>query len=182
MPKSFYQTILSFFVKEVLPRGSSILFIVFLAFIVQKISLKIINSAIKKTKKGDLETPNRLEKRARTLGGVLKSTTKIIIWLIAFIMALGKAGVDVTPIITGAGILGLAVGFGAQTLVKDVVTGFFILLESQYNKGDYIKTAGLEGKVLQISLRTTILKDKDGSTHIIPHSQVTKVSRLKKKK
>lgn len=185
MSNNFYQTSLDFvdalFVKEILPRGSSIIFIVLLAFIIQKISLKIINSAIKKTKKGDLEIPGRLEKRVRTLGGVLKDTTKVIIWLIASIMILAKTGVNVTPIITGAGILGLAISFGTQTLVKDVVTGFFIFLENQYNKGDFIKTAGLEGEVNQINLRTTILKDKDGSIHIIPNSQITKVTRLKRK-
>jgi small conductance mechanosensitive channel len=91
-------------------------------------------------------------------------------------LVLGEFGVDLKPILAGAGILGLAVGFGAQTLVKDVITGFFILLENQIRVGDTVTAAGCTGVVEAVNLRTTVLRDQDGTTHIIPNSAITVVN------
>ena len=91
-------------------------------------------------------------------------------------LVLAEFGVDLKPILAGAGILGLAVGFGAQTLVKDVITGFFILLENQIRVGDTVTAAGCTGVVEAVNLRTTVLRDLDGTTHIIPNSAITVVA------
>jgi small-conductance mechanosensitive channel len=113
--------------------------------------------------------------RVKTLRGLVKNIIGIAIWSIAFVMILSKWGVNIVPILTGAGILGLAIGFGSQTLVKDIVTGFFILLENQYNVGDYVEITGVKGRVKRMNLRTTILKDEDGTISIIPNSAIVKV-------
>lgn len=113
--------------------------------------------------------------RVRTLRGLVKNIIGIAVWSIAFVMILSKWGVNIVPILTGAGILGLAIGFGSQTLVKDIVTGFFILLENQYNVGDYVEITGVKGRVKRMNLRTTILKDEDGTMSIIPNSSIIKV-------
>jgi small conductance mechanosensitive channel len=88
---------------------------------------------------------------------------------------------NITPLITGAGILGLAFSFGAQTLVKDLIAGFFIILENQYNVGDQVKLNTEEGVVDKITLRATVLKDKKGNLIYIPNSEIKKVVVIKKK-
>jgi moderate conductance mechanosensitive channel len=113
--------------------------------------------------------------RVKTLRGLVKNIIGTAVWSIAFVMILSKWGVNIVPILTGAGILGLAIGFGSQTLVKDIVTGFFILLENQYNVGDYVEITGVKGRVRRMNLRTTILKDEDGTISIIPNSSIIKV-------
>jgi len=113
--------------------------------------------------------------RVKTLRGLVKNIIGIAVWSISFVMMLSKWGVNIAPILTGAGVIGLAIGFGSQTLVKDVVTGFFILLENQYNVGDYVEITGVKGRVKRMNLRTTILKDEDGTVSIIPNSSIVKV-------
>ncbi|PIP56365.1 hypothetical protein COX05_03425 [candidate division WWE3 bacterium CG22_combo_CG10-13_8_21_14_all_39_12] len=115
--------------------------------------------------------------RFDTLQQVLHNIISVVIWGIVFVMVLAEWGMNITPIITGAGVLGLAIGFGSQTLVKDMVSGFFILLENQFNIGDKIEISGTRGFVVDINLRTTILKGSDESVHIIPNSQITRVSK-----
>jgi len=121
------------------------------------------------------ESQGKNHPRVKTLRGLVKNIIGIAIWSIAFVMILSKWGVNIVPILTGAGILGLAIGFGSQTLVKDIVTGFFILLENQYNVGDYVEITGVKGRVRRMNLRTTILKDEDGTISIIPNSAIVKV-------
>lgn len=116
--------------------------------------------------------------RVKTLRGLVKNIIGIAVWSIAFVMILSKWGVNILPILTGAGILGLAIGFGSQTLVKDVVTGFFILLENQYNVGDYVKIGDAQGRVKRVNLRTTILKDDEGTISIIPNNAITRVTKF----
>jgi moderate conductance mechanosensitive channel len=116
--------------------------------------------------------------RIKTLRGLVKNIIGIGVWSIAFVMILSKWGVNIVPILTGAGILGLAIGFGSQTLVKDVVTGFFILLENQYNVGDFVKIGDAQGRVKRVNLRTTILRDEEGTISIIPNSAITKVTKF----
>ena len=120
-----------------------------------------------------------LNQRSNTIMSLFSSAAGIIVFGIAFIMILSTWGVNVTPILTGAGILGLAVGFGTQTLVHDIVTGFFILLENQYNVGDKVNIAGKEGYVKEMRIRTTVLEDESGNIFIIPNSQVQTVVRNK---
>lgn len=121
------------------------------------------------------------EGRPKTLGHFLQNALTTVIVFITLSTALSKIGVDITPLIASAGVLGLAVGFGSQTLIKDVVTGFFILSENQYNIGDEVEIAGVKGLVREIKLRTTTLVDENGTVHIIPNSTITRVSKYPKK-
>ncbi len=121
------------------------------------------------------EAQGKNNPRVKTLRGLVKNVIGIVIWSVAFVMILSKWGINIAPILTGAGIVGLAIGFGSQTLVKDIVTGFFILLENQYNVGDYVEIIGVKGRVRRMNLRTTILKDEDGTISIIPNSSIIKV-------
>ncbi|HWG84715.1 MAG TPA: mechanosensitive ion channel family protein, partial [Deinococcales bacterium] len=117
--------------------------------------------------------------RRETLRRVLASALRVVIIVAAAVTVLGNLGVNVTALLAGVSILGLAVSFGAQSLVKDVITGFFILFEDQYGVGDVIRVngpSGLSGSVEAVSLRTTVLRALDGTAHIIPNGQVEKVS------
>jgi moderate conductance mechanosensitive channel len=114
----------------------------------------------------------------RTLASVIGSVGGVLIYFIALVQALPLFGVDVKPILASAGIVGLAVGFGAQTLVKDVINGFFILLENQFDIGDVIKAANVQGTVEVMTLRKTVLRDANGALHVIPNSEIHVVSNL----
>lgn len=121
---------------------------------------------------------NRRNVRVQTLKGVVESTLKVIIIIISLIAALQALGVNATSLLAGVSVLGLAVGFGAQSLIKDVFTGFFILLEDQYGVGDVITVNSglLSGNVEQLSLRVTVLRALDGTVHIVPNGQINTVS------
>ncbi|HWR13998.1 MAG TPA: mechanosensitive ion channel family protein [Terriglobales bacterium] len=113
-----------------------------------------------------------------TLAGVIKGVGIFVITFSALIQILGVLNIDVKPLIASAGVAGLAIGFGAQTLVKDVINGFFILLENQYDVGDVVKLGGTQGTVEDMTLRRTVLRDADGTVHTIPNSEIKMVSNL----
>jgi len=114
----------------------------------------------------------------RTLAGVIESVGAVVIYFVAALQILPLFDVDVKPILASAGIVGLAVGFGAQTLVKDVINGFFILLENQYDVGDIVKLANVQGTVEVMTLRKTVLRDANGTVHTVPNSEIHVVSNL----
>jgi small-conductance mechanosensitive channel len=114
----------------------------------------------------------------RTLAGVINSVGAAVIFFFALLEILPIFGVDMKPLLASAGIAGLAIGFGAQTLVKDVLNGFFVLLENQYDVGDLVRIAGVQGTVEAMTLRSTVLRDADGTLHIIPNSEVKIVSNM----
>ena len=116
--------------------------------------------------------------QVRTLAGVITSVGVFIILFVAALQALSILGLNLGPLLASAGIAGLAIGFGAQTLVKDVINGFFILLEDQFNIGDVIRVAGVKGTVEAMSLRRTTLRDDDGTVHIVPNSEILIVSNM----
>ncbi|MDS1030565.1 mechanosensitive ion channel family protein [Bacillota bacterium LX-D] len=117
-----------------------------------------------------------LHRRAGTLRALLRSILKYTIYFIAAMMILEVFNVKTGSILAGAGIVGLAVGFGAQSLVKDVITGFFIIFEDQFTVGEYITTAGVTGTVEELGLRTTKIREWTGQLHIIPNGEITKVT------
>ncbi|WP_291429895.1 mechanosensitive ion channel family protein [Deinococcus sp.] len=121
---------------------------------------------------------NRRSVRVRTLKGVVKSTLRVVVVIISAIAALQAIGLNATSLLAGVSVLGLAVGFGAQSLIKDVFNGFFILLEDQYGVGDVItiNTGQLSGGVERLNLRVTALRALDGTMHIIPNGQIQTVS------
>ena len=114
----------------------------------------------------------------RTLAGIIRATGYGLIGAYVFIQILGAVGVPLGSFIAAAGVIGLGISFGAQSLFKDMLTGLFILLEDQYAIGDNIKIAGLQGTVEDLTLRMTKLRDGDGTLYIVPNSQITTVSNL----
>ncbi|MFH5925131.1 mechanosensitive ion channel domain-containing protein [Roseomonas xinghualingensis] len=118
--------------------------------------------------------------RLRTLLPLLHSTLLVVITLIVGFTALSQLGVNIAPLLAGAGILGVAVGFGSQKLVQDVITGIFLLLENTMQVGDWVTVSGLSGKVENLSIRTIRLRAGDGSVHVIPFSSVTTVTNTNK--
>lgn len=127
----------------------------------------------------DLDALERA-KRARTLGAVVSKGGTIVIASIAALMILQEFHLDITPVLTGAGIAGLAVGFGAQTLVRDVISGFFLILENQVRVGDVAAINGTGGLVEQINLRTIVLRDLEGTVHVFPNGAITTLSNRSK--
>jgi small conductance mechanosensitive channel len=146
----------------------------FISVGVEKLVRRIIT-----TKHGELSKQAE-EKRENTLIKILSGTARILVWILALMMILSEVGVNIGPLIAGAGVIGLAVGFGGQYLVKDIFTGLFIILENQYRVGDAVEISGIGGSVEDISLRVTTLRDLDGTVHHIPHGEVTTVSNKSK--
>lgn len=116
--------------------------------------------------------------KTQTLRSLLKNLSDGLLFGVAILIILAHWGLEITPILTGAGLLGLAFSLGAQSLVKDLIAGFFILVENQFNIGDTIKTGSYEGEVVKMTLRITILKDKKGNIIFIPNSQIATVVKL----
>ena len=120
--------------------------------------------------------PGISAKQVRTLASVITSIGVSIIVFVAALEVLPLFGFELGPLLASAGVAGLAIGFGAQTLVKDFINGFFILLENQYDIGDKIRIAGVQGVVEDMTLRKTVLRDDDGTLHTVPNSNITIVS------
>lgn len=152
--------------------GTRILALIVLAFAV----VRLLNALIARTVR-DLATGTDIDalerrKRAETIAGLASSSLSGVIWAAAVLMILRELDVDITPVLTGAGIVGLAVGFGAQTLVRDVISGFFLILEDQVRVGDVASVNGTGGLVEQINLRTIVLRDEEGVVHVFPNGEI----------
>jgi small conductance mechanosensitive channel len=119
-------------------------------------------------------------KRARTLGRLLRNALTALVLGVATLMILRELNVDVVPVLTGAGVVGLAVGFGAQTLVKDVISGFFLILDDYVRVGDVARINGTGGLVEAINLRTIVLRDHEGTVHVFPNGSITTLSNMTK--
>jgi small conductance mechanosensitive channel len=120
------------------------------------------------------------QRRAATLSGILTSMVTVTVGFVAILMLLRELTIDVVPILTGAGIAGLAVGFGAQNLVRDVISGFFIILEDQVRIGDAARINGVAGTVEQINLRTIVVRDGEGAVQVFPNGTITALANLSK--
>ncbi len=127
----------------------------------------------------DLDALERA-KRARTLGSVVQNVTTALVVGIATLMVLRLLDVDITPVLTGAGIAGLAVGFGAQTLVRDIISGFFLIMEDQIRVGDAASINGADGIVEAINLRTVVLRDGEGTVHVYPNGAINNLANRSK--
>lgn len=148
------------------------LLLVALIFFSITIISRLINRLIDKTIRVEKKSLLMNERRANTLVSTLKRVIKYILVFIAIIISLELFNINTSSIIATAGIGGLAIGFGAQSLVKDIITGFFILLEDQYSVGDYIQTGDKDGIVEELGLRVTKLRAFSGELHIIPNSSI----------
>ncbi len=157
---------------KVLGAAIKVLLILVLAFVVMRLGDAAVERFFNNWNKlGPIDS-----RRAQTLRTLLRSGLHYTVYFIAMVTILNLFGVRVEAILAGAGVVGLAVGFGAQNLVRDVITGFFILLEDQFAVGDYITAAGVSGTVEEMGLRVTRLRDFGGELHIIPNGQITQVT------
>ncbi len=136
------------------------------------------NLAEQGLRQGDLSS--EAAKRADTLVRLLRQGVSIMIWLVAILVVLNEIGVSVGPILASAGVAGLAVGFGAQNLVRDVISGFFLILENQVRVGDVAVVNGTGGLVEEINFRTLILRDLSGIVHVFPNGSVNTLANLTK--
>jgi len=145
-------------------------------FGLRRLKMTLVHRAEKNENVDTVET----EKRINTLLGIIRSIISIIIWAMYIMILLKKFGVDIGPIIASAGIIGLAIGFGAQELVRDVITGFFILLENQVRTGDVAVINGTGGLVEKIEMRTITLRDFSGVVHIFQNGKINTLSNMTK--
>lgn len=151
--------------------------VVVCAKLIHAICVRILGAA-HKTDLSDGNARER-EKRLSTVIKLVDTTLRVMLYGAALLMVLRELGLDITPLLTGAGIAGVALGFGAQSLVKDVISGFFILIENQIRVGDVIRiNNGLSGSVEKIELRVTAIRDGDGTLHIIPNGEIKSVSNM----
>lgn len=144
-------------------------------WLVSSLILKIVNTSLKRVfAKRDYYYVS--DRRAKTLAPLLKSMARYIVYFVAGLTILSKLGVPVTSFLAAAGIGGLAIGFGAQSLVRDVITGFFLLFEDQFAVGDYITVAGVSGVVEEMTLRVTRIRDFGGELHIVPNGKIEQIT------
>lgn len=160
--------------------GITILLLIVGALIAVRISRFFIMRIQRFFEDDDPTTRSEREKRAETLTRLLSNVVSIIIWAVVGMMVLKELGVDIGPILAGAGIIGLAVGFGAQSLVKDFLSGIFIIVENEYRVGDVVRIADTAGLVERIGLRTTTLRDLEGKVHVIPNGEIKVVTNMTK--
>jgi small conductance mechanosensitive channel len=169
-------------IEDVVESGARILVVVILSLIilwlVQRLVTPLLRVTIREQMRGESEAEVR--KRIETLSHVIYRTILVVIIAIAIVTILPEFGVQAGPLIAGLGLFGLAVGFGAQFLVRDVINGLFILAENQYSRGDIVRVAEIDGTVEDMNLRRTVLRDLDGVVHFIPHSVVTTASNYTK--
>lgn len=163
--------------------GIRVIAIIVAAFIIFSICRPVIHSVMKRliAHRMSGEEVTEAAKRTVTLSSILVKITGIVILVIAVIMILPEFGVDITALIAAMGIGGLAIAFAAQNLVRDYITGFFIILEDQYRVGDVVSIAGVAGGVEEIGLRRTIIRDIDGNVHSIPNGKVELSTNMTKK-
>ena len=154
-----------------------IIAILLVAFVLNRV-LKLISNRLAAYRQVQGLPTGVRSQQLRTLSGIVYSVGTFIIIFLAAMSILKLLGIDMGPLLASAGIVGLAVGFGAQTLVKDVINGFFILIENQFDVGDVIKVTGVQGTVEAMTLRRTILRDADGTVHTVPNSNITIVSNM----
>ena len=149
--------------------------VVVAAFLVTRFLRKAVQRVEKRVSEDT--TPIRALQRSQTLAKVLSSAGIVVIWSISIFLVLGEGGFKLGPLLAGVGIIGLAIGFGSQNLVRDVVSGFFILFEDQYGVGDVVQINEVAtGKVEQLTLRITGLRDLDGTMHYIANGEIVHVA------
>ena len=184
MPELYIQggimkAIIDISLQWLISHGIRIVAIVIGAFII----LQIFRIIIRKFEKKVVQ-PGKMEgeraKRAETLTRITENVVRIVVLSTALLMCLKEFGIDIAPLLAGVGIVGLAVGFGAQSLVKDVINGFFILLENRMNVGDVVGIVDKTGLVESVGLRVTVLRDLEGNVHVIPNGEISTLTNMTK--
>ncbi len=177
-------------VADTLAKPIRVVFVLLVAVVAVAIANRLVRRLVRHladahTKLSELRRPSvidtapvsasRRSARAETIGAVLRSIVAIVIWFIAILTALDELGVNLAPLIAGAGVVGLAIGFGAQSLVRDFLSGLFMLLEDQYGVGDMIDAGVAVGVVEGVSLRTTRIRDEHGTVWHVPNGEVRRI-------
>ncbi|ASF41391.1 mechanosensitive ion channel protein MscS [Halobacillus halophilus] len=150
-----------------------IIFILLISFLVIRIGKRVISQFFENRRRGPFKITQR---REATLKKLVINALTYVVYFVSFIMILEAFTLDVGALLAGAGIAGLAIGFGAQNLVRDIISGFFIIFEDQFSVGDYIRTSGVEGFVEEVGIRTCKVKSWTGEVHILPNGNVTQVT------
>jgi small conductance mechanosensitive channel len=163
-----------------LTHGVNIVAIGVAAYIVVRAANLGIDHLTYKLAKRHADADLEWQRRATTLGGILGSLVTFAVAFVSGLMMLRELDIDVVPLLTGAGIAGLAIGFGAQNLVRDVISGFFLILEDQVRVGDSVRINGTPGAVEQINLRTIVVRDGEGAVHVFPNGTITALANLSK--
>ncbi|HEX8004416.1 MAG TPA: mechanosensitive ion channel domain-containing protein [Mycobacteriales bacterium] len=161
--------------SDIVRGGLKVLVILVLAVLTVRVARRAVPRAVGRVadaSRGDV----RWEQRTRTLSGTLVSVVGVIVWATAFVTVIGQLGVNLGPLLAGAGVVGLAVGFGAQQLVRDVISGFFVLVEDQYGVGDTVTAGGVTGTVESMTLRLTRIRGDDGVLHHLRNGDLGTVS------
>ena len=158
--------------------GLKVLAILVGAFLITHFGAKIIESAIAKGVKVKDRTRDGAVRRQKTLVGIFNGALRVFVWLVVVMMVLSELGLDIGPILAGAGLLGVALGFGAQWMVRDFLAGMFIILENQYRVGDVVCLDDACGLVEDITLRKTIIRDLDGKEMHIPNGSFKMAANL----
>lgn len=179
--KEPWKTILAILREDVIP----IVVIIIAAFVAIRLARAFVHGVVKtlldrEASEGTAQELSALElkKRMDTLDALGGRTLQAFIVMIAGLMVLGRAGLDIGPAVAGLGVVGIAVGFGAQSLVKDYLNGALILIENQFGKGDVVRAAGVAGSVEDFTLRRTTLRDLDGVVHTIPNGEIRVASNM----
>jgi small conductance mechanosensitive channel len=166
-------------------KGIKILVILLFAFLLTKIAKisisKFLKSIVKKKDKLEKVKLELQSQRIQTLEKVFYSITKTVIWIVAIITILPELGINIAPLLTGLGIGGLALGFGAKNLIQDYISGLFILIEDQFRVGEEVEIGGKKGKVIDFNLRRTVLENSEGVLHFIPNSQIKVATNFSRK-
>ena len=160
--------------------------VLILAVILQKVATRAIKKALAKVAEADFipgekSSVTRQRERARTAASVLNSSSKAVIGLVAGAMILGELGVDLGPLVASAGVVGFAVGLGAQTIVRDVFSGIIMLVEDQYGVGDQVDVLDVKGTVETVGLRITTIRDRQGTLWYLRNGEILKVGNKSQK-
>ena len=168
-----------------LSSGIKVALILLVAFVATKFARVFIVKFLRRIVKQSLKFANSNkeldEERQQTIGRVLISIIRLVIWLIAILTILPELGINIAPLLAGLGVVGLALSFGARGLIQDYISGLFMLLEDHYQIGEQVELAGTTGKVKDFNLRRTVIKDEAGDIHYIPNSQIKKASNFSRK-
>jgi small-conductance mechanosensitive channel len=174
MPELSWASVVSWLVTHGIPILIIVVVGAVLWFVLNRFLPRIVRRVVTQT--GYKESKEGLEKRANTLLSLFKGMARVVIIIVVIIMILDEVGVPVAPVLAGFGIAGVAVGFGAQYLIRDLIAGIFIIMENQYRVGDVVKVADIAGLVEYITLRKTVLRDLDGIVHHVPNGEIKTAS------
>ncbi|HNU36347.1 MAG TPA: mechanosensitive ion channel family protein [Methanomassiliicoccales archaeon] len=173
-----YQVFLKKVLDWLFSSGLHILLVIILTWIAVKIIKKLSGRLIQLV--AQQKDDGEFQKRMQTLGAMVRYVLLFAVIAVAVMIVMKELGIDIGPVLAAAGIVGLAVGFGAQSLVKDIISGFFILLEDQIRVGDVVNIGDKGGLVEKVSLRTTVLRDLAGNVHYVPNGHINVVTNMTK--